>query len=78
MSSIEKVNKQRSVIVNIKDCSGVNDISDYKCYYVYLNQIGKVFPLSGREVIVMMSLDTGYSNPLVLDRQLQTKQINCQ
>ena len=48
--SLEKVQKQRDIVVNVTEYKGNNDIPDLKCYLSYLEQIEKVFPLMNNKV----------------------------
>ena len=50
-SSLEKVQKQRDAISAITTYNGLNNISDLKCYLSYLQQLEKVFPVTGPKCI---------------------------
>lgn len=49
-SSLEKVQKQRDLIITIQDYSSPNNIPDLKCYFSYLEQIEQIFPLVNNKV----------------------------
>ena len=49
--SLEKVQKQRDLVMTIQDYSSPNNIPDLKCYFSYLEQIEEIFPLTNNKVI---------------------------
>ena len=57
-ASLEKVQKQKDVVCGITTYNGLNTISDLKCYLSYLQQIEKVFPVTGKKVPSGCSLHT--------------------
>ncbi len=48
--SLEKVQKQRDLVMTIQDYSSPNNIPDLKCYFSYLEQIEEIFPLTNNKV----------------------------
>lgn len=50
--------KQKDVVCGITTYNGLNTISDLKCYLSYLQQIEKVFPVTGKKVPSGCSLHT--------------------
>ena len=48
--SLDKVQKQRDLIISIQDYSSPNNIPDLKCYFSYLEQIEEIFPLTNNKV----------------------------
>ena len=58
MKELEKVQKQRDAISAITTYNGLNNISDLKCYLSYLQQLEKVFPVTGPKVPAFSSFDS--------------------
>lgn len=50
--------KQRDAISAITTYNGLNNISDLKCYLSYLQQLEKVFPVTGPKVPAFSSFDS--------------------